>query len=84
MPVHPSEENAEPGSITQKVAENPSSNTGSTASDHPAHKGDYSAGKATVQDHQANPGPAIIQRMSDVEKPASKEELQARAAELNK
>ena len=84
MPVHPSEENVEPGSITEKVAENPSSNTESTASDHPAHKGDYSAGKASIQHHQANPGPAIPERMSDVEKPASKEDLRARAAELNK
>lgn len=84
MPVHPSEENVDSGSITEKVAKNPSSATGSTASDHAAHKDDHSAGKASAQDHQAHPGPAIPQSMDDVEKPVPKEELRARAAELNK
>lgn len=84
MPVHPSEEKADPGSITEKVAKNPSSNTDSTASDHPEHKHNQSGGLATAQDHQAQPGPAIPQSMDDVEKPKSKDELKARAAELNK
>ena len=83
MPTHPSEEVADSG-ITEKVAKNPSSNTDSSASQHPDHKGDYSAGKAQAADFQATPGPAIPQKMSDLGEPLSKEELQAKAAELNK
>ncbi|KAI9675261.1 MAG: amidophosphoribosyltransferase [Caeruleum heppii] len=86
MPVHPDEEHAE-GGITEKVAKNPSSNTASTASDHPTHADDMSAGKsdnkAQAKDFHATPGPAIPQTMGDAEKPASREELKARAAELN-
>ncbi|KAI9823447.1 MAG: hypothetical protein M1832_002458 [Thelocarpon impressellum] len=82
MPVHPSEEVAD-GNITEKVAKNPSSNTGSTASDHPGHKGDHSAGKASAKDFQATPGPAIPQKMSDVGEPESKEALRAKAEKLN-
>lgn len=36
MPVHPTEEEA-PSNITEKLAKDPSSNTESTASDHPSH-----------------------------------------------
>jgi len=64
------------GSITDQVAQNPSSNTGSTASDHDLHKQGASA-----QDFKATPGPAIP---SELPPKASKEELKARAEELNK
>ena len=40
--------------------------------------------KARVEHFIAAPGPAIPQDMSVFEKPASHEELRARAAELNK
>ncbi|KAI9804957.1 MAG: hypothetical protein M1833_006260 [Piccolia ochrophora] len=83
MPVHPAEENAE-GGLTEKIAKNPSSATDSTASQHPDHKDDYSAGKAQAQDFNATPGPAIPQKMSDLGEPASKEELKAKAEQLNK
>ncbi|KAI9844799.1 MAG: hypothetical protein M1838_002035 [Thelocarpon superellum] len=83
MPTHPSEENTH-GGLTEMVAKEPSSKTDSTASEHPRHKDDYSAGKAKASDFQATPGPAIIQSQDDVEAPASKDELRARAAELNK
>ena len=83
MPVHPTEE-IDSGGATEKVAKNPSSSTESTASDHASHKDDYSAGKAQAQDFNATPGPAIPQMMDDVEKPASKDELKAKAEELNK
>lgn len=39
--------------------------------------------KATAQDHNANPGPAIPQDTSVFENPASREEMKARAEELN-
>lgn len=82
MPVLPQEEEAQ-GGITEMIAKNPSSNTDSTASDHPAHKEDESV-KAQAKHFQATPGPAIPQNMGDVGEPASKEELRARAEELNK
>ena len=90
MPVLPSEDETQTGkgSITEQVAKNPSSNTPSTASDHPTHQGDRkppSGGvKAQAQDFQATPGPVIPQDTSALEQPASKEELRARAEELNK
>ncbi|KAI9809319.1 MAG: hypothetical protein M1825_002610 [Sarcosagium campestre] len=83
MPVHKAEENTETG-ITEHIAKNPSSATESTASEHPSHQDDGSAGKARAQDFNATPGPAIPQNMSDVGEPKSKEELRAKAAELNK
>ncbi|KAI9716794.1 MAG: hypothetical protein M1812_005134 [Candelaria pacifica] len=80
MPVHPSEEHTN-DNITEMVAKNPSSTTESTASDHHHHKDSV---KATAQDFQANPGPAIPQTMDDLPPKASKEELKARSEELNK
>ncbi|KAI9855973.1 MAG: hypothetical protein M1824_005778 [Vezdaea acicularis] len=74
MPAHPTEENAHQAghsSITD--------NTQSTASTHEGHQ----SAKATAEDHKAAPGPAIPEKMGDFEK-KSKEELRARAAELNK
>ncbi|MCJ1251195.1 hypothetical protein MMC30_008426 [Trapelia coarctata] len=81
MPVHPSEENA-PSGITEKVAKDPSSATGSTASDHPGHQNEHTAGKPSAQDLQSK-GPVIPQSMDDMPPAASKEELQAKAKELN-
>ncbi|MCJ1314927.1 hypothetical protein MMC15_000241 [Xylographa vitiligo] len=83
MPVHPSEENA-PEGITEMVAKEPSSNTESTASDHGMHKdaNEHQNGKASAQDFQSK-GPVIPQSMDDMPPKASKDELKARAAELN-
>jgi len=72
MPVMPTEENTG-GDITDQVAKE---SKDSTASDHPIHDK-----KAHAMDHHATPGPVISE---DIGKPASKEELKARAAELNK
>ncbi|KAI9817499.1 MAG: hypothetical protein M1827_001109 [Pycnora praestabilis] len=83
MGAHPAEENTEEG-ITEMIAKNPSSNTNSTASDHHTHKDDTSGGKAQASDFQATPGPAIPHTMEDMPPKASKEELKARAEELNK
>ncbi|KAF2211481.1 hypothetical protein CERZMDRAFT_98368 [Cercospora zeae-maydis SCOH1-5] len=40
------------------------------------------SGLASHQDHQANPGPVIVNKLSEA--PASKEELKKRSEELNK
>ncbi|KAI4140488.1 MAG: hypothetical protein LQ340_007863 [Diploschistes diacapsis] len=83
MPVHPSEETA-PEGITEKVAKNPSSNTESTASEHPIHHNDHAPPeqiKATAEDYQANPGPVVPDSMPPA---SSKEELKAKTEELNK
>lgn len=40
--------------------------------------------KASAEHHSANPGPVIPKDTSVLENPASREELKARAAELNK
>ncbi|MCJ1264881.1 hypothetical protein MMC22_004756 [Lobaria immixta] len=82
MPVHPSEEEA-PSGIFEKVAKDPSSNTESTASDHEHHENEHTPGKASAQDFQS-PGPVIPLTADDLPPKASKEELQARDAELNK
>ena len=85
MPVHPSEEETQSG-ITEVIAKNPSSNTESTASDHPIHHGHHGDDKVKAQakDFNATPGPVIPQSADDLGEPASKDELKARAAELNK
>lgn len=80
--------------ITDMLAKDPSAATDSTASDHPIHqdgedhKGSGSSGgiqlRAEAKDFHATPGPAIPQNVGDLGTPASKEELKARAAELNK
>ncbi|KAL9107375.1 MAG: hypothetical protein Q9227_007740 [Pyrenula ochraceoflavens] len=81
MPHLPTEEEA-PSNLTEKVAKNPSSQTESTASHHDMHDNEHGTAKvkATAQDH-ASKGPAIPDEMPEK---ASKEELKARAAELNK
>ncbi|KAF2083337.1 hypothetical protein K490DRAFT_69911 [Saccharata proteae CBS 121410] len=83
MPHHPAEENTG-GNLTDKVAkENPAD---SNASTHDMHKEDSDAtsgglqGKATAMDHMSK-GPVISDNIGE---PASKEDLKARAAELNK
>lgn len=83
MPVLPQEEEA-PSNITEMVAKNPSPNTESTASDHPRHDDDNAAPRAQAKDFKATPGPVIPQKAEDLGEPASKDELKARAAELNK
>ncbi|KAI9831506.1 MAG: hypothetical protein M1826_003396 [Phylliscum demangeonii] len=88
MPVLPSEEETS-ANITEEVAQNPSSNTESTASDHPIHQQaggseGYDGSKARAQDFNATPGPVIPLTKEDLPPAASKDELKARAAELNK
>ncbi|KAL8773518.1 MAG: hypothetical protein Q9209_001622 [Squamulea sp. 1 TL-2023] len=85
MPVHPSEEEA-PQGLYEKIAKDPSSTTESTASDHETHHNEHApdaSGKASAQDFQSK-GPQIPMNMDDMPPKASKEELKARAAELNK
>ncbi|KAL8933288.1 MAG: hypothetical protein Q9211_005864 [Gyalolechia sp. 1 TL-2023] len=85
MPHHPSEEEA-PGGIYEKVAKNPSSTTESTASDHGTHHNEHAPGataKASAKDFQGK-GPQIPMNMDDMPPKSSKEELRARAEELNK
>ena len=99
MPVHPSEEEA-PSGIFEKVAKDPSSNTESTASDHEHHENEHTPLKASAQDVQSpgpvipltadgsdfTSYSAAMSLMLNLDLPpkASKEELQARDAELNK
>ncbi|EKG18045.1 hypothetical protein MPH_04735 [Macrophomina phaseolina MS6] len=83
MPVHPAEENAT-GSITDQVAKESSDSTASSHAMHQADTGATSGGaqnKAHANDHTAAPGPVMAEGLGE---PASKEELKARAAELNK
>ncbi|KAL8904447.1 MAG: hypothetical protein Q9171_007050 [Xanthocarpia ochracea] len=85
MPHHPSEEEA-PEGLYEKVAKDPSSTTESTASDHETHQNEHApdaSAKASAQDFQSK-GPQIPMSMDDMPPKASKEELRARAAELNK
>ncbi|KAL8716113.1 MAG: hypothetical protein Q9220_000018 [cf. Caloplaca sp. 1 TL-2023] len=85
MPVHPSEEEA-PEGIYEKVAKDPSSATESTASDHEHHHNEHApdhSSKASAQDFQSK-GPQIPMSMDDMPPKAGKEELKARAEELNK
>ncbi|KAI4123027.1 MAG: hypothetical protein LQ347_006305 [Umbilicaria vellea] len=82
MPVHPSEEEA-PAGLTEKIAKDPSSSTPSTASGHKAHDNEHTPNKASTQDFQSK-GPTIPLSMDDMPPKASKEELKARAEELNK
>ncbi|KAI4721718.1 hypothetical protein E4T48_02019 [Aureobasidium sp. EXF-10727] len=80
MPHHDKEENTT-GNLTDMVAKESSD---SNASSHPMHDVDNSAtsgGKATTQDHSANPGPVMAEGLGE---PASKDDLKKRAAELNK
>ncbi|KAL8966045.1 MAG: hypothetical protein Q9183_003550 [Haloplaca sp. 2 TL-2023] len=86
MPHHPSEEEA-PGGIYEKVAKDPSSTIESTASEHGVHHNEHAleaGAKASAQDMQSK-GPQIPMDMNDLPpKEGTKEELKARAAELNK
>ncbi|KAI4262112.1 MAG: hypothetical protein L6R42_002703 [Xanthoria sp. 1 TBL-2021] len=85
MPHHPSEEEA-PSGIFEKIAKDPSSATESTASDHEHHHNEHApeaSSKASAQDFQTK-GPQIPMNMDDMPPKANKEELKARAAELNK
>ncbi|KAL9594455.1 MAG: hypothetical protein Q9219_007025 [cf. Caloplaca sp. 3 TL-2023] len=85
MPHHPSEEEA-PEGIYEKVAKDPSSTTESTASDHEHHHNEHApdaSAKASATDFQSK-GPQIPMSMDDMPPKASKEELRARAEELNK
>ncbi|KAL8998983.1 MAG: hypothetical protein Q9169_002089 [Polycauliona sp. 2 TL-2023] len=85
MPHHPSEEEA-PEGIYEKIAKDPSSTTESTASDHEHHHNEHApeaGAKASVQDFQSK-GPQIPMNMNDMPPKANKEELKARAEELNK
>ncbi|KAL8903855.1 MAG: hypothetical protein Q9207_003653 [Kuettlingeria erythrocarpa] len=85
MPHHPSEEEA-PEGIFEKVAKNPSSTSESTASDSEHHHNEHTPDaslKASAQDFQSK-GPQIPQSMDDMPPKANKEDLRARAEELNK
>ncbi|RMD42914.1 hypothetical protein DV735_g2193, partial [Chaetothyriales sp. CBS 134920] len=78
MPHHPSEENA-PSNIFDQVAKESSD---STASTHPIHDAadKTDKAKASIQDFSSK-GPQITENLPPA---ASKEELRAKARELNK
>jgi len=88
MPAHSSEETHqhESGDIHQHIAENASSKTESTASDHPMHRQPEPKGEQVkFIHHQANPGPAIPQdQLKDVPQEGTRDERRARAEALNK
>lgn len=94
-PVKGSEENdhSKPGEITEKLAKDPSSKTPSTASSHPAHQNTATTAedqskvgdKVQFRDHQAAPGPAIMDpKEINVQMEGTREERDKKAAELNK
>lgn len=71
-------------SMTEQVAQNPSSKTDSGASDHAAHKdGEPKGDKVEFRHHQAHPGPAIPKDFN-IQEEGTKEERRAKAEELNK
>ncbi|KAL6245243.1 hypothetical protein RBB50_008018 [Rhinocladiella similis] len=78
MPQHPAEETA-PSHIFDKVAKESSD---STASDAPLHKENEQPVKqaASAQDHKGH-GPQLSDNLPEAK---SKDELKAKAAELNK
>lgn len=86
MPQHPSEETTYE-SITEKIAANPSSNTESTASDHPIHDTQHEEKeepmKASANDHHANPGPVRVLDASAFEQKGSREERGEEARGMN-
>ncbi|PQE05046.1 hypothetical protein CJF30_00004869 [Rutstroemia sp. NJR-2017a BBW] len=70
-------------SITDQIGKSGSSKTESTASDHPIHQDDEPKGdKVEFRQHAANPGPVVPNSMPEQE--GSKEDRQAKTAELNK
>lgn len=72
-------------SMTEQVAQNPSSKTDTTASEHPRHKDDGRAGdKVDIRHHQANPGPVVHDNLDKVPQEGSKEERRMRMEEMNK
>jgi len=85
MPAGPDEtDNHQAGSITEHVAQNASSKTESTASDHPIHGNDKPAGdKVEFRHHEANPGP-VIPKEFNIQQEGTKEERRAKAEAMNK
>ncbi|KAI4835497.1 hypothetical protein E4T44_08526 [Aureobasidium sp. EXF-8845] len=80
MPHHDKEENTT-GNLTDMVAKESSDSNASTHPMHQVENNATSGGKATAEDHSANPGPVISQ---DIGEASSKEDNKKRAAELNK
>jgi len=83
MPTGPEEtDDHQKGAITEQIAKNPSSNTESTASSHPNHDDDLTAGqKEAFRASSANPGPVISH--VNVQQEGSKEERRKKAEEMN-
>ncbi len=86
MPGEPDETHAhESTSMTEAVANNPSSKTGTTASSHPAHQDSEPKGdKVQFLHHKANPGPAMMPEGVNVQQEGTKEERMKRTEEMNK
>ncbi|KAF7845933.1 hypothetical protein BT93_L0003 [Corymbia citriodora subsp. variegata] len=80
MPHHPKEEETS-SHITDQVAKESSDSTASSHEMHQGETGATSGGKATIEDHKATPGPVMSQGLGE---PKGKDELKARAEELNK
>lgn len=71
--------------MTEQVAQNHSSKTGATASDHPRHRdGGNTGGKVDIRHHRANPGPVIHQDLHAVPQEGTREERRKRTEEMNK
>jgi hypothetical protein len=72
--------------MTEAVASNPSSKTGTTASDHPVHKedGEPKGDKVHILHHKANPGPVVPEGGVNVQQEGTREERQRRMEEMNK
>jgi hypothetical protein len=89
MPGGPDETHAhESTNMTEQVAQNPSSKTSTTASDHPQHQDGKDDGhigeKVDIRHHQANPGPVLHDNLKNVLQEGSKEERQMRTEQMNK
>jgi folate-dependent phosphoribosylglycinamide formyltransferase PurN len=71
--------------MTEQVADDPSSKTGTTASDHPAHnQGEPKGDKVHFLHHKASPGPVIPNEGINVQQEGTREERQRRMEEMNK
>ncbi|KIX10640.1 uncharacterized protein Z518_01724 [Rhinocladiella mackenziei CBS 650.93] len=77
MPHHPSEENTQ-SHVFDRVAKESSN---STASGHTLHKDNEGPLKQATADHHKSKGPQLSDNMPEA---ASKDELRARAQEMNK
>lgn len=74
--------------MTEAVAQDPSSKTDTTASDHPRHQSQQQDGpigdKVEFRHHTANPGPVVHENIKNIPEEGTKEERQKKTEEMNK